>query len=63
MKKQECFEKRCGKYLFEKNRSLSIKTKEEISTTIIKKEIKEEKREKKDKQFIGNKRKIRGKRK
>ena len=41
MKKQECFEKRCGKYLFEKNRSLSIKTKEEISTTIIKKEITE----------------------
>ena len=41
MKKQESFEKRCGKYLFEKNRSLSIKTKEEISTTIIKKEITE----------------------
>jgi hypothetical protein len=41
MKKQESFEKRCGKYLFEKNRSLSIKTKEEITSTIIKKEITE----------------------
>ncbi len=41
MKKQESFEKKCGKSLLEQNRLLSTKTKEEMSEEEILKKLTE----------------------